>query len=245
MSDEQPSRLAVALARQVAKSRGAGLTLACVDLLNVSAVGITIMSGGHAGPMGVSNREIVALEDLQYMTGVGPCQDAFRASRSVHVPHLDSVAAARWPSFIRLVEATGFGAVFAYPMSSSGANIGVMTLYQDREGELSDVQHEDSTALSDVLAETVLSIQDDAPAGTLAPGLEDTVAYRAEIYQASGMVAVQLSIPPAEALLRIRAHAFADSRPVGSVAADVVARRLRLTDDRPGLEERPIHQEEV
>ena len=75
-------------------------------------------------------------------------------------------------------------------------------------------------------------MQDDAPLGVLADGLEDAVAYRAEIHQASGMVSIQLRIPVAEALVRVRAHAFANGLPVGIVAADIVARRLRLIDDR-------------
>jgi hypothetical protein len=32
-----------------------------------------------------------------------------------------------------------------------------------------------------------------------------------------------------EALVRLRAHAFAHDRPLGAVAADVVARRLRFS----------------
>jgi len=58
------------------------------------------------------------------------------------------------------------------------------------------------------------------------------------LYQASGMVAVQLRIPASEALLRIRAHAFAAGQAVGAVATEIVAHRLRLADDRPDLEGR-------
>jgi hypothetical protein len=46
------------------------------------------------------------------------------------------------------------------------------------------------------------------------------------------MVMVQLGVPIAEALVRIRAYAFAESRPLSEVVADIVARRLRL--DRNG-----------
>ena len=42
----------------------------------------------------------------------------------------------------------------------------------------------------------------------------------------------------AEALLRIRAHAFAAGQAVGAVATEIVAHRLRLADDRPDLEGR-------
>ena len=121
--------------------------------------------------------------------------------------------------------------MFAYPLTASGANVGVLTLYQRVEGELTASQHDDSLALVEVLTETVLSLQDDAPPGTLALGLDGAVVYRAEIYQASGMVAIQLSIPATEALARIRGYAFANDQTVAETAKHIVARRLRLPND--------------
>ncbi len=150
----------------------------------------------------------------------------------MHAPRLDASVIARWPSFADMAVEAGIGAVFAYPLASNGARIGVLTLYQDNEGALSAAQHDDSITLAEVLTETVLTMQDAAPKGVLAPGLEEAVVYRAEIHQASGMVSIQLRIPIAEALVRIRAHAFATGRPIGAVAADIVGRRLRLADDR-------------
>jgi hypothetical protein len=235
LNSDQSLRIAVALAREAAKSPEARLCSACVDVLDVTGAGITIMVGDQAGPVCVSNPRMAALEDLQYAIGEGPCQDAFRSNMFVHAPRLDVAASVLWPSFVDLAQATGIGAVFAYPLSAKGAKIGVLTLYQDDEGELSAMQHEDSIAMVEVLTETVLSLQDSAPAGTLAADLDEVVAYRAEIYQACGMVSVQLRIPVEEALLRIRAHAFADGRPLGVVAGDIVARRLRLADDRADL----------
>jgi hypothetical protein len=208
------------------------LCTACVEVLDVSGAGITVMSGCQAGPLCVSSERMASLEDVQFTMGEGPCQDAYASGRPVHAPRLDAAIFARWPSFVGQARDSGIGGVFAYPLSSNGAKIGVLTLYQDREGELSAGQHEDSVAMADVLTETVLSLQDASPAGVLADGLQDAVAYRAEIHQASGMLSIQLRIPVAEALVRIRAHAFANDIPVGAVAADIVARRLRLSDDR-------------
>lgn len=226
----------MAFARETAKSPTARLCAACVEVLAVSGAGITLMGGEHAGPICVSDSSVAALEDLQFTIGQGPCRDAFRSGRSVHAPRLDDSAFVRWPPFVDLARASGVGAVFAYPLRASGANVGVLTLYQQTEGELSGAQHDDSLAISKVLTETVLSLQDTAPVGSLAPELDPVVAYRAEIYQASGMVAVQLQIPPAEALLRIRAHAFAHDTPVSAVAGEIVARRLLLPDDRPDVD---------
>jgi GAF domain-containing protein len=229
---DQSLRIAVAFAREAAKSPEARLCMACVDLLAVTGAGITIMAGDTAGPVCVSNPRMAALEDLQYTLGEGPCHDAFHSNAPVHAPRLDGPASTRWPSFVELAQVTGVGAVFAYPLSVNGAKIGVLTLYQEAEGEMSATQHDDSMAIAEVLTETVLSLQDVAPSGTLAPDLDVAVAYRSEIHQASGMLAIQLQIPVAEALLRLRAHAFAEDRTAADVARDIVARRLRLADDR-------------
>jgi hypothetical protein len=229
-------RIAVAFAREAAKSPEARLCLACVELLSVAGAGITIMAGGQAGPICVSNRRMAALEDLQFVIGEGPCQDAHRSGIPVHAPSFDVATAARWPLFVDLARATGIGSVFAYPLATKGAKVGVLTLYQDHEGDLTRTQHECGVAVAEVLTETVLSLQDVAPAGALAEDLEGVVAYRAQIYQACGMVAVQLNVPVAEAFLRLRAHAFANGTRLDMVAADIVARRLRLANDRHTLE---------
>jgi hypothetical protein len=237
LNAEQATRLAVAFACEAAKAPTPRLCRVCVDVLAVTGAGITIMGGDHAGPICVSNPPMKALEDLQFTVGEGPCRDAFHTGIPVHAPRLDTEAWSRWPPFVDLANASGIGAAFAYPLITKGAKVGVLTLYQEAEGELSAAQNEDSIALAEILAETLLRLQDTAPQGTLAASLESAVAYRAEIYQASGMVAIQLQIPPPEALVRIRAHAFAHNQPVDVVAADIVARRLRLDDDRGDPEE--------
>lgn len=232
VSSDQLLRISVAFARAVAKSPKAGLCGACIEVLSVAGAGITVMGAGQSGLLCVSSPRMAALEDLQFTMGVGPCQDAFHTGLPVHAPRFDPSAVARWPSFATQARESGIGSVFAYPLAANGAKIGVLTLYQDGEGHLTAGQHDDSIVLAEVLTETVLSLQDAAPEGVLAEGLEGAGAYRAEIHQAAGMIAIQLKIPIAEALMRIRAHAFASNQSIGVVAADIVARRLRLTDDR-------------
>jgi AmiR/NasT family two-component response regulator len=51
---------------------------------------------------------------------------------------------------------------------------------------------------------------------------------RAELFQARGMIMVQLDMSISNALARMRAHAYAENRPLAAVARDVVARRLRF-----------------
>lgn len=225
-------RITVAFAREIAHAPNSRLCHACTRLLGVTAVGITIMSGERAGPICVSNPRVRALEDLQFTMGRGPCHDAYQSDRPIHTAALDSRVEVLWPSFVDLARAVNISAVFAYPLSIHGVKVGVLTVYNDEEGALTETQDSDGMALSAILAETILSIQEGAPAGSLAAGLDSAVSYRAEVFQASGMVSVQLQITPADALLRIRAHAFTNGLTAGAVSSDIIAGRLRLVDDR-------------
>ena len=52
------------------------------------------------------------------------------------------------------------------------------------------------------------------------------------------MIAAQLEVSVGDALIRLRAHAFGNDRPLTDVARDVVARRLRFdgrsSEEGPG-----------
>jgi hypothetical protein len=111
-------------------------------------------------------------------------------------------------------------------MQVDRARMGVLTLYQDAPGPLTDAQYDEAGVLADVItAATLAMLRDD----TIAPALDDAVAHRAEVHQAAGMVSARLDVTTAVALARIRAHAFSHDRPIGDVAADIVARRLTLS----------------
>jgi hypothetical protein len=58
--------------------------------------------------------------------------------------------------------------------------------------------------------------------------LEDLAGHRAVVHQAAGMLSVQLGVSLAEGLVALRARSYADGRPVGDLATEVVSRRLRF-----------------
>ena len=49
--------------------------------------------------------------------------------------------------------------------------------------------------------------------------------------QATGMLVAQLEVAPAEALVRLRAHAYATGRSATAIACDILDRRLRRQAD--------------
>lgn len=188
------------------------------------------MSDGLPTPVCASDPVAAQIEDLQHTLGEGPCIDAHESGRAVLEPDLAAPRRARWPAFGPAALSAGARALFAFPLRIGGARLGALTLCRSSAGDLSDTQRTDAGTMAGIVANAILSIQAQAPPGTLGAELEILAGHRAELHQATGMVSVQLGVGVAEALVRLRAHAYAAGRPLAEVAADVVARRLRLDE---------------
>jgi hypothetical protein len=200
----------------------------------MTGAGIMLMSGDVAQGSVCSTDAVSALiERLQYGLGEGPCIDAYRSDRPVAEPDLAHPAAFRWPAFSGPAIDAGVRAVFGFPLHVGAARLGALNLYRDAPGPLTDEQHADALVAADVAAQAILMMQADAPPGRLAAALEAGGDFQIAVHQAAGMVAAQLDVTVGQALVRLRAHAFATGRSLTEVADDVVARRLRLAGDRP------------
>jgi AmiR/NasT family two-component response regulator len=105
-------------------------------------------------------------------------------------------------------------------------------VFRAEPGSLSPGEYREAMTFADVAVTTLLDGQARATPGADADGLDDVMGQRAELYQAQGMVSVQLGVSLADALARLRAYAFAEGRPLGDVARDVVARRLAFDGDQ-------------
>ncbi len=213
------------------------LCVSSAVLTGVSGAGIMLMPDDVAhGSLCWSNPTSALIEDAQYTLGEGPCLDAHRQGRPVLEPDLAGVGTTRWAAFTEAVVAAGVGAVFGFPLRVGAVRLGALNLYRDRSGDLTDDQHAEALVLADVAAEVILLIQARAPAGMLADELARSAELHVVVHQAAGMVAVQLGIGVADALVRLRAHAFATGTPLHKLAEDVVDRRLRF-DTSDGLGE--------
>lgn len=236
MKSERWQQVAAAFAAETGDASAGRLCAVCVEVLGVDGAGITLMDGNQVGPLCVSGRGATELEEMQFTLGEGPCHDAFRSGRPFLVSRLDHGAPVRWLPFAELAIRVGIGAVFAYPLVHDDVRLGVLTVYQRAPGPLSGEQLEVCAALSIVLAETIAAMSHPSPFGKGAVGIDDAIEFRAEVHQASGMVAAQLHISADLALVRIRAHAFATDTAVKVIADDIIARRLHLSDDRDDRE---------
>nr|WP_245806278.1 GAF and ANTAR domain-containing protein [Cryptosporangium aurantiacum] len=170
------------------------------------------------------------LEELQFVLGEGPCVDAFDSRRPVLVGDLAEDGMARWPMYAPAVHDHGVRAVFAIPLQIGGARLGVLDVFRDRAGALSSEQLTDALTFADVAVSALLDEQDGLGAAGRA-GITDAVEHRAELFQAQGMVMVQIGGTISEAMARMRAYAYAESRGLSEIARDVVTGRLSFEQD--------------
>jgi len=169
-----------------------------------------------------------AIQDLEFTLGEGPALDSYAEGRPVLVDDVGNLDG-RWPQFSTAVAAMGVRAVFALPLQSIRTRIGVLVLYRDEAGALSEGELADALGVADLITQLVLVMQSEAGAETVAWAL-DVSDHRAVVHQATGMIAVQIEADVEEALVRLRAYAFAAERPIREVAGDVVTGHLRFDD---------------
>ncbi|MHB1773669.1 MAG: ANTAR domain-containing protein [Acidimicrobiales bacterium] len=199
----------------------------CAQQLEVSGAAVALILSGHdPGKIAASDEVAAAIVDLQFSTGEGPAIDAHRSRRAVLEPELSSTT--RWPAFAPEAVAVGAAAIFALPLQVGAARFGALTLYRGEPGPLGEGVLADALAMAEVACEITLGLQAQVPPGSLHEVLDQLAATRTVLYQATGMVVVQLDASPEEAVAAIRARAYATGRPAGEVAADLVARRLRF-----------------
>ena len=211
------------------------LCAAAAGVLQMTGAGIMLMSGDvPAGSLCSTNDLSALIEDLQYTLGEGPCVDAYAENRPVLEPDLADPLVPRWLAFTPAALAGGVRAIFGFPLQLGAVRLGALNFYRDRPGLLSAGQHADSLVLAGVVTRTVLAMQAKAPLGALGAEIEAGADLRAVVHQAAGMVAAQLGVSVGEALIRLRAYAFARDLPISEVADDVVSRRLRFGDPDAG-----------
>jgi hypothetical protein len=136
----------------------------------------------------------------------------------------------------------GVHALFAFPIPDGQRPMGVLELYRRTAGSLAAAEYASAAVCTAALARRLQSNWEDhvthfdsaemaidAAATTGAASREDADPFtRTPIHLASGMVAIQLGVNADEAVDRLRAYSYACGRPISSVAADIIARRLIL-----------------
>jgi hypothetical protein len=214
----------------------ARLCAECLSALRVTGVGVALMTAD--GPSGVvlaaTDERARQLEELQFALGEGPCVEASGSGRAVLQSDLLLAGPARWPQFGAAVLEAGVHAIFAFPLHAGAIHVGVLDLYRDTPGPLTELEVADARAFADAATVVVLHLQDHHGRDGAYSAITGAMDSQAEVHQATGMITIQLGVGTTEALLRMRAHAYASGQTVSAVAAEVTGRRLSFDNSESG-----------
>lgn len=212
-------------------SRVQRLCALCVEVAGVTGVAVSIATDDARSTVCATDDASDRLEDLQDTLGEGPSVDALRGGESVLVANL-AASDGRWPGFTPAASGEGVHAVFVFPLRMGAAHLGTLAMYRNEAGPLDEGQFKDAWVLAE--AATVLLMLS-SPGGDPVTAsdwvLGDQSRFRPDVHQAVGVTMVQLDVGPRDAFARICAHAFATNTPIGEVAAQIVAKKLRLEPD--------------
>jgi len=222
--------IVAALSRHGSRGLGAVAAGLCAEVLGVSGVAVSVPASSGGDVVWRTDGVSARLDDLQFTLGEGPGVDAAASGELVLEPDLGAVPVQRWPVFTPAALELGVRAMFAVPLHIGAIRVGVLVAQRDVPGSMA------GGVLTDVLV--FAGAATEALLGSVTGGSEprwlsgEASGYRAEVHQATGMISVQLGVAQAEALIRLRAHAFSQRRAVADVAADVVARRMRFHENK-------------
>jgi hypothetical protein len=172
------------------------------------------------------------IEELQFTMGVGPCVDAFVDGRPILVPDLALEAEVRWPTFSANAVRAGVRAIFAFPLQIGAIRLGALDLYRSDPGALDSEALADALLVADAATAALVHMHEASPAGKVDGDWWDPSSFfHVEVHQATGMIMMQLDVSATDALLLLRAAAFASGQSVSELAELVVQGRLRLGPD--------------
>jgi len=210
---------------------------ACVLLFDVDAAAISLVfDGASSGTLGVSSAPARVYDELQFTLGEGPCLDSVTHHAPVLVADLADPEDPRWPIYGPAMLSHQIRGVFAMPVLVAGEYVGALDLFRFQPGLLKGEHFAGAIVAAELAGVPMLDLMDDdLLAAVNDPGSNAWVELhdlsRAEVSQATGMLVAQLGVEPAEALVRLRAHAYATGRSSTDVARDILDRRLKLEGD--------------
>lgn len=206
-----------------------GLLTSCCADTGLDGAGVSIVTArGAREPLYATDDLATEIERLQLTLGEGPCVDTSTSGSPVLIPDLtdpDDAVASRWPVFRTEASRLGARAIFAFPISFGAIGLGAVDLYRRSPGPLSDPQLSSALTTVDRVGIAVLDAPD-TYGDPRTPAMPSMV-----VHQAAGMVMAQLDSSIEEAMVRLRAAAFAENRSVNELAADVVNGRRHLAKE--------------
>jgi len=180
--------------------------------------------------LGEANGGDTHLSDVEVTAAQGPAGEAVARRRPCLLPRLVE-AFERWPGYVALAGERGVASVYAFPLGVRADPMGALTIYMAKTDALDEQQVRLARGAAELASGILLNDRPDVLQFNSAEWYNAREG-RSEVYQAQGMVGVELQLALPEAIALMRAHAFATGMTLTEVASEIVQGRVSLRSDR-------------
>ncbi|MGB7362840.1 MAG: GAF and ANTAR domain-containing protein [Rhodococcus sp. (in: high G+C Gram-positive bacteria)] len=191
------------------------------DLIaGAESCGVTIDYNGATYTACYTDATTLAVDKIQYETGEGPCLEASRTGKTI-VVDCDSTEQ-HWPDFAEAARTEGVHSFLASPIRTLDGNIGSFNLYGSSrdafDGMDADVLDSLTTTVGRAIGEHARFVD----ANSAVSALRESMAHRAPIEQAKGILMAMRGIDADAAFASLSSEAQRRNIRVRDVASEFV-----------------------
>ncbi|MEO7260428.1 MAG: GAF and ANTAR domain-containing protein [Jatrophihabitantaceae bacterium] len=194
--------------------------LATTMVVPPAACGIALRRDDQLSTVAHSGELAIQADEIQYGRGQGPCLESVRTAMIIHVA--DLATDERWPSYRSHALAHGVRSSLSLPLIVDGYSVGALNLYiatpHDFHG--AEVAQASAFAAQTSIALTIVLRHADQVA--LEDQLRTTLATRAVIDQALGIVMGQRACTASDAFAVLREASQHRNRKLHEIAAELI-----------------------
>jgi GAF domain-containing protein len=200
--------------------------LAVAGLPQAKFCGLTMMVDGKPSTAVFTDPDSPEIDQAQYSSGKGPCMDAFRTGqvqllRSTQRPN-------QWPEFSGACVQHGILSTLSLPLAAGGVPLGAMNMYSQSEDAFDEDEVQTGTVFASQASIVLANAQAYWDAKSLSDQLNESMASRAVIEQAKGIImsSMRCSAEVAfDALIKQSQHTNTKLRQVAQDIVDDISKR--------------------
>lgn len=232
MSADPRAKALSALARFQVTEMTVGETLHRIAELTLEAVphaavaGLTMLGeDGRPTTAVYTDARSPEIDDAQYREGKGPCLDAWRQTRTVRIPFIDTVRDL-YPAFAAACDDHDVQSTLSMPILSGDVSIGALNLYAQQAAAFDDDDEAVASDLAGAAGSVLANVSAYWTAFELSQHLGEAMRSRAVIEQAKGMLMAQNSSLDADAAFALlRRASQRENVKLRDIARRIVERR--------------------
>jgi GAF domain-containing protein len=194
--------------------------LAASVVIPPAACGITLRRNGEVSTVAHSGELAIQADEIQYGRGQGPCLEALRTGTVIQV--IDLATDERWPAYRSHALAHGVRSSLSLPLIVDGNSVGALNLYTPIQHEFTEAEVARASAFAAQTSIALTIVLRHADQVTLEDQLRETLATRAVIDQALGIVMGQRGCTASEAFAVLRDASQHRNRKLHEIAAELI-----------------------